>query len=109
VHTGVIAFESGGISRRYRSLCGNPFTHALVTIYVISFLFGAILVGIGAANAASCDSMEFSGHTDNGVALIIWGGAFFDLGIVAAMVHLGVAAALYRLHRLTTPLVPTAP
>jgi hypothetical protein len=88
---------------------GNPFTHALVTIYVISFLLGAVLVGIGAANAASYYPAAFSGQSDNGVALIIWGGAFFNLGIVAAMVHLGAAAVLYRLHRLTTPPVPTAP
>ncbi|MCU1469452.1 MAG: hypothetical protein JWQ39_601 [Glaciihabitans sp.] len=88
---------------------GNPFTQALVTIYVISFALGVMLVGIGAANVASYDPTLFSDHTDNGVALIIWGGAFFNLGIVAAMVHLGAAAVLYRLHRPAAPQVATAP
>jgi hypothetical protein len=75
---------------------GNPFTGALVAIYIISFLVGFILVGIGAGNAGDYDPSLYSSHTDNGVAFIVWGGAFLNLAIVASIVHIGVAAVLHR-------------
>ena len=78
----------------------NPFVNALVGIYLAGFVVGGILVAIGATDAGSYSPGEFSFHRDNGVAWIVWGGAFLNLGIVAALVHIGSAAVLWQLERL---------
>jgi hypothetical protein len=80
----------------------NPFSGALVAIYVTGYVIGFILVGVGASNAASYSPSDFGG-TDNGIAFIVWGGAFLNLAIVATVVHLGVAAILHRFRPVAEP------
>ena len=71
----------------------------LIAIYVIAFILGLILIAVGAANAGSYDPSDFSGHTDNGVAAIVWSGAFLSLGITAAMLYIGARALIWQIKR----------
>ncbi len=75
----------------------NPFGTALAVIYIAAFVIGLILLAIGSANAGSYNPGDFPGQTDNGIAEIVWGGAFIILGISAAMVHIGASAVIWQL------------
>ena len=77
----------------------NPFGTALAIIYITAFILGLILLAIGSANAGSYVPGDFPGQTDNGLAEIVWGGAFIILGISAAMVHIGASAVIWQLKR----------
>ncbi|MDQ1546124.1 MAG: hypothetical protein QOH69_1028 [Actinomycetota bacterium] len=77
----------------------NPFGTALAITYIAAFVIGLILLADGSANAGSYNPDDFPGQTDNGIAEIVWGGAFIILGISAAMVHIGASAVIWHLRR----------